>query len=455
LSDFFIAGDAPGARPIQAILAADFQTYLAGRPSHIVKLCETADFQAQRGRVLLVPASDGSLERVLFGLGDVPDPMMISGLSASLPSGDYSLSGLPRDMSPTLAAMAWALGAYKYSHFKKSDRVPPRLLLMEGADAADARRLHAATILVRDLVNTPPNLMGPEGLEAAARAVAERCGASIEVVSGDELTAGYPLVAAVGRASAEAPRYVEITWGATDARKVALVGKGVTFDSGGLDLKSASNMRLMKKDMGGAAHALGVAQYLMDSDAPIRLSVHIPIVENAVGAGAFRPSDVIVSRAGLSVEIDDTDAEGRLILADALTRASELEPELIIDFATLTGAARVAVGPEIAPFFANQDQLAFDIEAASKDMADPVWRLPLWAGYEADLESPVANIKNLGGPMGGAITAALFLKRFVKAPAWAHFDVYSWNAKDRPGRPAGGEAQGLRAVAKMIRKRFG
>jgi leucyl aminopeptidase len=305
---------------------------------------------------------------------------------------------------------------------------------------------------VRDLINAPPNVMGPAGLAAEAEKLAARCGASFSVIEGDDLQSGYPLIAAVGRAAAEAPRYVELAWGPQDGKRVALVGKGVTFDSGGLDLKSDSNMRLMKKDMGGAAHAMGLAQYVMQSDLPIRLTLHLPIVENAVGAGAMRPSDVIHSRKGLSVEIEDTDAEGRLILADALTRASELEPELILDFATLTGAARVAVGPEIAPFFTDDEALAAGISAAAAEMFDPVWRLPLWKGYEAELDSNVAQMKNLGAPMGGAITAALFLKRFVTAPSWAHFDIYSWNAKDRPGRPVGGEAQSLRALARLLRR---
>jgi leucyl aminopeptidase len=268
------------------------------------------------------------------------------------------------------------------------------------------------------------------------------------------LSDNYPMIHAVGRAAAQAPRYVEIIWGPEDAPKLALVGKGVTFDSGGLDIKPSAGMRIMKKDMGGAACVLALGQLIMSANLKVRLSLHIAIVENAISASAFRPGDVLASRKGLSVEIDNTDAEGRLILGDALARASELGPELVIDMATLTGAARVALGPDVMPFYTQDDGLAGELFSAGKDVGDPLWRMPLWAGYESDIESPIAHLKNSGGPMAGSVTAALFLQHFVSAPAWVHFDVYCWNVKDRPARPAGGEAMAIRALYRVLKRRY-
>jgi leucyl aminopeptidase len=312
--------------------------------------------------------------------------------------------------------------------------------------------------LVRDLVNTPAADLGPAELEQAVRQHAERFGAQVRVVSGEELSHGYPLIAAVGAAATpeRAPRLIELEWGKPDDPRVAIVGKGVCFDSGGLDLKPASGMRLMKKDMGGAAHALALAQLIMGERLPVRLHLLIPAVENAVSGAAFRPGDVIKSRQGLFVEIDNTDAEGRLILADALTRALEESPELIVDFATLTGAARVALGPDLPAFFANQDDLARDVEGAAAEVADPLWRMPLWDPYGEMLKSDLADLANSSSsPMAGCITAALFLKRFVPdETAWAHLDTYSWRDAAKPGRPKGGDALGLRAVFAVLERRY-
>ena len=296
--------------------------------------------------------------------------------------------------------------------------------------------------------------MGPVEIARHAEELAKEFGAEIEITTGKALESGYPMVHAVGKGAVQPPRYIEIRWGKTDAPVVAIVGKGVAFDTGGLNLKGGSNMLLMKKDMGGAAHAMALARLVMGAGLPVRMILCVPAVENAIGPDAFRPSDILKSRKGLTVEIEDTDAEGRLILADALTRASEHNPELILDFATLTGAARVALGPDLAPLYTDDDKLAADVLAGSKAVGDPVWRMPLWAGYEGGLKSPIADMKNLGdGPMGGSITAALFLKAFVSAPSWAHFDVWAWR-QSRHGRPAGAAACGLRAVWAMLKSRY-
>ncbi len=324
----------------------------------------------------------------------------------------------------------------------------------------EAERIARAVFRVRDLVNTPANAMGPEALHAAAQAGAAAGGAAFTAwVGQDLLAANFPLIHAVGAAAREAPRLLHLAWtpGDKPARAhIVLVGKGVTFDSGGLNVKPEAGMRWMKKDMGGAAHALALGELIMEARLPVRLDVWLPVVENAISGAAMRPGDIVRSRKGLSVEIDNTDAEGRLILADALTRASEDKPDLIVDFATLTGAARAALGPDLAPLYTDDEALAQELLQAGRDTFDPLWRMPLWAGYEPEIESPIADLKNTGdGAMAGSVAAALFLRRFVDAPAWAHFDLYSWAAKARPGRPAGGEAQALRAVYAMLQRRFG
>ncbi|MFZ4601396.1 MAG: leucyl aminopeptidase family protein [Caulobacterales bacterium] len=442
--------------PIHLVTAAEWPTWLAARPESFKLIAAAVDFRAQAGRVLIAPATDGAVERVVLGLGDRISPMLVGALGRDLPTGEYKIASKPQGVDPTLAAIAFALGVYAFDKYKPRKRATPKLVAPEGCDLAEAVRVAEAVWLVRDLVNTPANDMGPSALQAAAERVAQRYGAEIETVVGDDLlTAGYPMIHAVGRAAADAPRFVHLKWGAAGAPRIALVGKGVTFDSGGLDIKPDAGMRLMKKDMGGAAHALALGQLVMDAHLPVELHVILPIVENAISGAAFRPGDVIATRKGLYIEIDNTDAEGRLILADALTRASELEPELILDFATLTGAARVALGPDVPPLFTDDDALAADLAAASTETFDPLWRLPLWAGYESDMDSAIADLKNTGDAgFAGAIFGGLFLKRFVTAKSWAHFDVFAWAPRDKPARPAGGEAHALRACWRVLRKRY-
>ena len=415
-------------------------------------LVDAVGFRGDAGKALLVHGAGGELESVLVGLGEGMDGFALASLPGSLPAGDYALSEIPDGLNGETLAIGWADGAYRFTRYKAGEK-PRRLLLPKSVDAAEVSRQAEAIDWLRDLVNTPPCDLGPAEIAAEAQALAKEFGAEIEITTGKALESGYPMVHAVGKGAAQAPRYIELSWGKAKAPVVVLVGKGVAFDTGGLNLKT-SGMGLMKKDMGGAAHALALARLIMSAELPVRLYCCVPTVENAIGPNAFRPSDILKSRKGLTVEIDDTDAEGRLILADALTRASELKPELVIDFATLTGAARVALGPDLAPLYTDDDQLAADITSASKQVGDPVWRMPLWSGYETGLKSPIADMKNLGdGPMGGSIIAALFLKAFVDAPSWAHFDIWAWRPA-RYGRAAGAAACGLRAVWAMLKRRY-
>ena len=453
----FLTDNAAQAVPIHALRTSEWSHWAESRPEALKRLATAHDFKAQGGRILLVPATDGSIERVLFGVGDKANVMAMGSLAQNLPAGDYRIAAAPREFTATLVAVAWGLGGYAFERYKKRKRPAPRLVPPEGADMAEAQRIVSATWLTRDLVNTPTNDMGPDALHLAAETVARENGATLEAIVGDELLAqNYPLIHAVGRAAAQAPRLLHLSWGDASAPRLALVGKGVTFDTGGLDIKPSAGMRLMKKDMGGAAHALGLAQAVMQAGLKVKLDVYLAVVENAISADAFRPGDVIPSRKGPTVEIDNTDAEGRLILADALARACEDEPALLLDFATLTGAARTALGPDIPPLFTNDDTLAAELAQASLDTADPMWRMPLWDAYDGDMDSSIADLKNTGdGPFAGAIFGALFLRRFVTAPTWAHFDVYAWAPREKPSRPQGGEAQTLRACLKVIRARFG
>ncbi|MGD9816130.1 MAG: M17 family metallopeptidase [Hyphomonadaceae bacterium] len=452
----FLTGASASAVPIYVIRSAEWAQWIERHSETLRRLAAAHDFQAQNGRILLAPATDGAIERVLFGVGDRATAMAIGALAQHLPAGDYRLAFAPREFAPTLTAIAWGLGAYAFDRYKKRKRPAPRLAPPEGADLAEATRIVEASWLARDLVNTPTNDMGPEALHAAAEAVANAYGAAFEAIVGDDLlTQNYPLIHAVGRAAAQAPRLLHLSWGDPAAPRLALVGKGVTFDTGGLDIKPSAGMRLMKKDMGGAAHALALAQIVMDAGLNVRLELFLPVVENAIAGDAFRPGDIIASRKGLTVEIDNTDAEGRLILADALARASEDQPALLLDFATLTGAARTALGPDLPPFYSNDDALAAELASAALETADPIWRMPLWDAYDGDMDSPIADLKNTGdGAFAGSIYAALFLRKFVNAPAWAHFDIFAWAPKERPARPAGGEAQALRATYKVIKQRF-
>lgn len=435
---------------------ADWQKQLAG--PHLAWM-ETTGFAAAAGELLLLPDNAGGLEAVLLGLGATPDPFALAALPTKLPTGAYRLDdGAPaavRDVAP----LAWAMGCYRYDAYKSQprDAAWPQLVLDKTQDRAHIDRLNRAVYAARHLINTPAADMGPEALQAAVQNLAERHKAKLEIVCGDDLlTENYPMIHAVGRAAVEAPRLLDMTWGHEDAPKVTLVGKGVCFDTGGLNLKPGNYMELMKKDMGGAALAISLADALMDAGLNIRLRLMVGAVENAIGPDAFRPGDVLQSRKGLSVEIGNTDAEGRLVLADMLAEADSETPDLMVDFATLTGAARVAMGPEVVPFYTHSDTLAASISEAGQAVHDPMWRMPLWAGYSGWLDSQIADVSHISSsPMGGSITAALFLARFVENCAdWMHCDVYAWNMKARAGRPVGGEAQALRAVYSHIEQRF-
>ena len=400
----------------------------------------------------------------LFGLGagEAADPMALRALPGRLPAGDYHLASVPAGLDAGLCALAWGLGSYAFDRYKQKHAAPrPRLVVDEGADLAELNAVVHACALARDMVNTPANDMGPLQIETIAREIAEQYGAAVTVTTGDALLeAGYPAVHAVGRAAdpRRAPRFIEIGWNlaAEDRPLVAIVGKGVVFDTGGLDIKPSAGMRLMKKDMGGAAHALALGRMIMAAGLPVRLAVLVPAVENAIGGDAMRPGDVLASRKGLSIEVGNTDAEGRLILADALARAAELSPDLTLDLATLTGAARVALGPQVIPFYTADEALARDVAAAADATFDPLWRMPLWAGYADALDSDIADLKNDpdAWAQAGSVTAALFLQRFAPAGAWAHFDIFAWNPRGRPGFPVGGEAQAVRALYAMLKGRY-
>ena len=446
------------ATPIQALAEAELAAALDAAPAFVKGFAAFSEFKAKAGQVLLVPGEDGGLHTVLFGLGAAPDAMAFRGLPAKLPAGTYRLFQAPEGMDHSRAALAFALGSYRFDRYKAKKGERPRLVA-EGVDVAEVRRVAHACALARDMVNTPANDMGPLQIETIAREIAEQHGASCTVVTGEGLLeANYPAVHAVGRAAApeRAPRMIEIAWGEAGRPLVAIVGKGVVFDTGGLDIKPSAGMRLMKKDMGGAAHALALGRMIMAANLPVRLAVLVPAVENAISGDAMRPGDVLASRKGLTIEIGNTDAEGRLILADALTRAAELEPALTIDLATLTGAARIALGPHLPPFFTDDDELAAQIERHAKAAGDPLWRLPLWAPYADALESDIADLKNDpdGWAQAGSVTAALFLQKFAPPGPWVHLDIFAWNPRNRPGWPTGGEAQAIRGLYAMIRERF-
>ncbi|MEO1291913.1 MAG: leucyl aminopeptidase family protein [Pseudomonadota bacterium] len=451
-----VPGDAAPVTPVFIVRSDHREDDLAGAPEPVKAWAEAARFDAKPGSFLLAPGADGSVAAALYGVGKEAPLSRIGELPKKAPNGGvYALTGAPIDGER--AVLHWLLGAYRFERYKKAPKVA-RLSPPEGVDLDRVKAIAAGVYRTRDLVNTPAGDMGPQSLATAALDLAEHHGARCEVIEGEALlTQNFPMIHAVGRAAAEAPRLIDLTWGAADAPKVTLVGKGVCFDTGGLDIKPARFMRNMKKDMGGAATVLGLADMIMATALPVRLRVLIPAVENAVGPDAFRPGDVLTGRNGLTVEIGDTDAEGRLVLADALVEADHENPDLLMDFATLTGAARVAVGPDIAPFYTPDDALAEQIAEAAERVGDPVWRMPLWAGYDQDLSSKVADLCNISsGSYAGSITAALFLKRFVdQTPAYAHFDIFAWNPKTKPGRPEGGECQAARAVFDMLSMRYG
>lgn len=435
-----------------------FEAWLKGQPERVRQAVRAQGFKGEGFQLAILPGEREQWSAVL-GVANARSlsEWCLAKAAETLPEGTYRLA----DGSPGPALLGWLLAQYRFDRFKQEPKPNgPRVLLTdEPARIEETVRVAQATFLARDLINLPAGDLGPAELQEAAAQVAKAGGAKLFVTSGDKLAAAYPMIHAVGAAAtkARAPRLIEFEWGHPNHPKVAVVGKGVCFDTGGLDIKPSSGMRLMKKDMGGAAHALALAQLIIGARLPVRLHLLVPAVENAVSAAATRPGDVLRSRSGTSVEIGNTDAEGRLILGDALTRAGELTPELIVDFATLTGAARVALGPDLPALFANDDALAADLLAAGTEVTDPLWRMPLWQPYEELFASDIADIANAGDtPFAGAVTAALFLQKFVPAGTpWAHLDTFAWRAVAKPGRPKGGDALGLRAAWAMLRRRHG
>src|SRR5499433_3084106 len=439
---FLPRGHSATTVPVTFVNAATWRDLRERLDAPARAFADAAGFEPKAGRHLLIPAADGALAGVLFGIEASDDAgidrFRPGQLADALPAGTYRFANAPHD--PRLAALAFALGAYRFTRYRKQDGKEVKLELPGNVDGEDLSRIVDGVTLARDLINTPANDLGPAELEAAARTLAERHGAEVRAVVGDDLLeANFPLIHAVGRAAARPPRLIDLTWGEPSHPKVTLIGKGVCFDSGGLDIKPESGMLNMKKDMGGAAAMLALAHMLMDRALKLRLRVLIPAVENAISGSAFRPRDVYRSRKGPTVEIGNTDAEGRLILADAIALADEERPDLIADMATLTGAARVALGTEIPPFYTDDDALAAALAGCAASENDPLWRMPLWRPYDALLESKVADINNVAsGNFGGSITAALFLRRFVSAArAWLHCDIFAWNQTGKPGRQEG------------------
>jgi len=456
----FETAPAAPAIPITFVTKATWDAIRDGLAPPSRQFAHAHDFTAKPGKCLILPSADGLIAQVLFGLEDADarsrDPFRPGALPGLLPRGTYRFANAPHDTR--LATLAFALGCYRFSRYRKADAPDVKLVPPDGIDVADVNRMAEAATLARDLINTPSNDMGPEQLAQAAEALAKRFGASFACIIGDDLPRqNFPLIHAVGMASPRAPRLIDIGWGDLSHPKVTLVGKGVCFDTGGLDLKPSSGMLIMKKDMGGAANVLALALMVMDAKLKVRLRVLIPAVENAVAGNAFRPLDVFKSRKGLTVEIGNTDAEGRLVLADALALADEEKPDLLIDLGTLTGAARVALGPDLPPFYTNDETLALDIARLAKQENDPLWRMPLWPAYDSWLDSKVANINNApSGGFAGSVICALFLQRFVEAAkSWLHVDIYGWTPSAKPARPEGGECQAARAIYQCLSERYG
>ncbi|MBA7482818.1 cytosol aminopeptidase [subsurface metagenome] len=454
----FETAPAANAIPITFASKASWEAIRTALHPEARQFADANGFAAKPGKCLILPAPDGAIAQVIFGIEEESaksrDPFRSGALPGLLPAGTYRFANAPHD--PRLAALAFALGSYRFGRYRKVDSPEVRLVPPDGVDAAELTRITEAAYLARDLINTPSNDMGPAELETAARDLAQRFGAKFGCVEGHDLKQNFPLIHAVGMASTRAPRLIDFSWGDPAHPKVTLVGKGVCFDTGGLDLKPSSGMLIMKKDMGGAANVLALAQMVMDAKLKLRLRVLIPAVENAVAGNAFRPLDVFKSRKGITVEIGNTDAEGRLVLADALALADEEKPELLVDLGTLTGAARVALGPDLPPFYTNDETLAADVARLAKTENDPLWRMPLWPAYDSWLDSKVANITNApSGAFAGSITCALFLQRFVEpATSWLHVDIYGWTPSAKPGRPEGGECQAARAIYKLLSERY-
>jgi leucyl aminopeptidase len=465
-SDLLLRVATDNAVPLWVVAEGAVDEWLATQPAPSAQWTHAAGFKGERHRFLLLPKADGSPAGAVLGLGKLAGPVDFSlwhtaGLADKLPAGtDFRCATALSPAEATQLALGFLYGQYRFDRYRRtpSQSRPARLVAPAGADVAYAERAARGMALARDLINTPAGDMGPSELASAATALAERQAARCRVIEGDALLEHkYPLIHAVGRASARAPRLIDLTWGDESRPLVALVGKGVCFDSGGLDLKPAVSMALMKKDMGGAACALALAQMIMEARLPVRLRVLIPAVENSVSGDAYRPGDVLPSRKGLTVEIGNTDAEGRLVLADALAEADAAQPALLIDLATLTGAARIALGPELPALFGNDDELVQTLTRHGSAQHDPLWPMPLWSPYDEELASKVADVANVApSSLAGAVFGALFLKRFVsERTPWLHIDLFAWNARERAGRPVGAEAQCVRALYSLLVERFG
>jgi len=444
----WLVGESTSARDLESLSEAQRQWL------------KSSGWRPKAGSVGLLPAEDGAIGGAVLGLGQAEategTAMLAGVLPSKLPKGTYHFAGSWKD--PGLAATAWLLGSYSFGEFKsKPGTATARLKLPESADPDTVERIAKAVYLGRDLINRPANDMGPAELERAARRLAKEHGAVVKVTSGDALAKNCPMIQAVGRASTRKPRLIDFSWGKKSAPMITLVGKGICFDTGGLNLKPGNSMALMKKDMGGAATVLALASMIMDAKLTVRLRVLIPAAENSVSGDAYRPGDVLASHKGLTVEIGNTDAEGRLVLADALALADEEKPDILISMATLTGAARVALGPDLPPLYCDDDEIATELLASANRVADPLWRMPFWKPYDKLLKSDVADVNHISdGPFAGSITAALFLKRFVEnAPAYLHLDIFGWVPRAKPGQPKGGEPQGARALFEYFRKAYG
>ena len=458
MNDGLLPSRTPGCIPLLPVPESGFDAWLEWQDESLRRWLATAGFKAKPGSFNLIPGLDGQLQKVVAGIASADDLWALGGLPANLPEGDYVLDAALEPRQRKRLTLGWALGAYQFTRYKAPKRAMARLAFDPVCDAGYIQRQVEAVTLARDLINTPAEDMMPEHLAEATQALGQEFGATVEQIIGEELLArNFPVIHAVGRASAHPPRLLDLRWGDPAHPRITLIGKGVCFDSGGLDLKPANAMRLMKKDMGGAATALGLARLIMSSGLPVRLRVLVAAVDNAVAGNAFRPGDVLRSRQGLTIEIHNTDAEGRLILCDALAEAGSEQPAAMLDFATLTGAARVALGTEVPALFCNDETLATGLLAAAEREQDPFWRLPLHQPYRELLDSKIADIANASeSSYAGAITAALFLKEFVPAGMpWAHFDLMAWNLKTQPGRPEGGEAMALRAVFAWLEQRYG
>ncbi len=450
-----------GAAPVTLVERQRLDAALEVLTSSQRAWAKATGFKAKLGEICALPGEDGALARILFGWGDAKarkgGRFALARLAASAPEGVYRLETRLPNEDAGEQALGWLLAQYRFDKYKSKRASKAWLVAPEGIEAARIETIAQGVYMVRDLVNIPAGDLGPEALHDAMIELAERHGAGLRAVVGDDLLEqNYPMIHAVGRAGPQAPRLLDMVWGNEAAPKVTLVGKGVCFDTGGLDLKTAAGMALMKKDMGGAANILALAHMVMARKLPVRLRVLIPAVENSVSASAFRPGDVLTARDGTTVEIGNTDAEGRLVLADALVEGASESPELMFDFATLTGAARVALGPDVPPVFTDDDELAKEIADAADAARDPLWRLPLWDAYDADIDGRIADLNNApGGGFAGAITAALFLRRFAKTRSWAHVDLFAWTPRAKPGRPVGGECQAARAIFALLENRYG